>query len=150
MKISARGIAALELLLVTLLFGFAGVSLAQPSKSLKEQLVGHWQLVSISINDSTQAYGTDPHGSMFADAAGHYSVIVISAGGARNISLFGSYTVDDASSSVTLHIDASNLTDAVGQDVKRFVAINGDELTATSRRGAGPVGPVTMIWKRSN
>jgi hypothetical protein len=150
MKISARGFAAFELLLVMLLLAFAGATHAQTSKSLKEQLVGHWQLASISVNDSTQPYGTDPQGSMFADAAGHYAVIVISSGGARNVSLFGTYAVDDANGSVTLHVDASNLTDAVGQDVKRFVALNGDELTVTSRRGAGPVGRVTMIWKRAN
>jgi hypothetical protein len=151
MTISLRGMPAFKLLLAILLFAFAGAALAQPaSKSLKEQLLGHWQLVSVSVNDSSQAYGENPQGSMFADAAGHYSVIVISSGGARNVSLFGTYTVNEAEKSVMLHIDASNLTDAVGQDVKRFVALNGDELTATSQRPAGPVGQVTMIWKRAN
>src|SRR5579871_3291458 len=105
MKITARGIAALNLLLGMLLLAFAGAALAQaPSKSLKQQLVGHWQLVSISANTRTEPYGADPKGSLFADAAGHYSVIVISDGGARNVSLFGTYTVDDASNSVTLHV----------------------------------------------
>jgi hypothetical protein len=151
MKISARGIAAFHVFLVALLLAVAGAALAQmPSKSLKEQLVGHWRLASISLNDSTESYGDNPQGSMFADAAGHYSVIVISTGGARNVSLFGTYTVDDADGSVTLHIDATNITDAVGRDVKRFVAVNGDQLTVTSKRSAGPVGPLTMLWKRAN
>jgi hypothetical protein len=151
MKISARGIAAFKLLLVTLLVAFTGAALAQPAaKSLRDQLVGHWQLASISVNLSTQPYGDNPKGSMFADAAGHYAVIVISSGGARDVYLFGTYTVDEADKSVTLHVDASNLTDAEGQDFKRFVALNGDELTVTTQLSAGPVGPVTMNWKRAN
>jgi hypothetical protein len=150
MTISPRFIAAFKLL-ATLLLALPGAALAQPaSKSLKEQLVGHWQLVSVSVNDNTQAYGDNPQGSMFADAAGHYAAIVISSGGARNVSLFGTYTVDEAEKSVTLHVDASNLTDAVGQDVKRFVVLNGDELTATNKRDGGPVGQVQMVWKRAN
>jgi len=151
MTISTRGIAAFKLLLVTLLFAFAGAALAQPaSKSFKDQLVGHWQLVSVGVNDSSQAYGDNPQGSMFADAAGHYAVIVLSTGGARSIALFGTYTVDDADSSVTLHVDGSNLTDVVGQDVKRFVSLKGDELTATNQRNGAPIGLVTMVWKRAN
>jgi hypothetical protein len=151
MTISPRGIAAFRLLLVTLLLAFAGAALAQPAKSLKEQLVGHWQLVSVSVNDSAEAYGDNPQGSLFADAAGHYSVIVLSTGGAQSISAFGTYTVDEADSSVTLHIDATNLTEAVGHDEKRFVALNGDVLTATNQRGGGPpIGLVKMVWKRAN
>jgi hypothetical protein len=151
MKITTRSIAAFNLLLGMLLLAFAGAALAQaPAKSLKQQLSGHWQLVSISANTSTQPYGANPQGSLFADAAGHYSVIIISDGGARNVSLFGTYTVDDTNSSVTLHVDVSNLPDFVGQDVKRFVAFNGDELTVTGEQRKGPVGPVTMLWKRAN
>ena len=109
MNIKARGtVACVASLIFLALASIATAALAQtPGKSLKDQLVGHWQLVSVTIKDATP-YGANPQGSMFLDADGHYSVIVLSAGNAQNISYFGTYTVNDADSSMTMHIDGSS------------------------------------------
>ena len=90
MKIKARSIAACVASLIILALASIDATLfAQtPTKSLKDQLVGHWQLVSVSVNNTTP-YGANPQGSMFFDAGGHYSVIVVTAGKARNVSYFG-------------------------------------------------------------
>jgi Lipocalin-like domain len=120
--------------------------------SLKDRLVGHWQLVSVTVNGATP-YGANPQGSMILDAGGHFSIIVISAGDARNIAYFGTYTVDDASKSVTMHVDGSSGgsgQSAGGRDLKRLVALNGDELTVSSDRPAGAPGGATLTWKRAN
>jgi hypothetical protein len=125
-------------------------ALAQASaqgSSLKDQLVGQWQLVSIGINN-TAPYGDSPTGSMLLDAAGHYSIIVISNGGSRNISYYGSYTVDETNKSVTMHIVGSTRSTAAGRDQTRQVSIDGDQLveqTPPGRRGS-----ITMTWKRAN
>jgi Lipocalin-like domain len=124
------------------------VALAQ-TKSLKDRLIGHWQLVSVSLGGNTP-YGTSPQGSMLFDAGGHYSVIVITAGGARSISYFGTYTVNEADGTVTMHIDGSNRAQAVGRDQKRAVTFNGDDLVIASGKKGGPVGTLQQTWKQAN
>lgn len=151
MNTKAHGIVACVASFVFLaLTSIGATSSAQtPAKSLKDQLVGHWQLVSVSINRSSP-YGANPQGSMFLDAGGHYSVIVITAGRARNVSYFGTYTVDDTDSSVTMHIDGSSNANAVGRDEKRFVSFSGDELVVANQKSAGPIGGVKLTWKQAN
>jgi hypothetical protein len=120
--------------------------------SLKDQLVGHWQLVAVTVNGATP-YGADPQGTMFLDAGGHFSVIVISSGDARNIAYFGTYTVDDAAKSMTVHVDGSSGGSghsASGRDLKRLIALNGDQLIVSSDRPAGAPGGVKLTWKRAN
>ncbi len=87
----------------------------------------------------TTPYGDSPKGSMFIDAGGNYSVIVISDGKAKDISYFGTYTVDDANKMLTLHIDASSQSRADGRDLKRAISFNGDELVR---------GTVKLTWKK--
>jgi hypothetical protein len=149
MNIIARSIVACVSSLI-ILAAIAATSFAQtPGKSLKDQLVGHWQLVSIIINGNAP-YGATPQGSMFLDAGGHYSVIVISGGNARNISYFGTYTVNDDDSSMTMHIDTSTLANATGRDERRLVTFSGDELIVQNQKSAGPMGTIKLTWKRLN
>jgi hypothetical protein len=120
------------------------VASAQGS-SLKDQLVGQWQLVSIAINNAAP-YGDNPTGSMLLDAGGHYSVIVISAGDARNVAYFGTYTVDEAGKTVSMHIDGSTRANADGRDQKHSMTVNGDQLV--DDRPIGRKGSIKMTWKR--
>jgi hypothetical protein len=122
------------------------VALAQGSP-LKDQLVGQWQLVSIGINNAAP-YGDSPTGSMLLDAAGHYSIIVISNGGARNISYYGTYTVDESSKSVTMHVAGGTRANADGKDQTRQVTIDGDQLV--EQTPPGRKGSIKMTWKRAN
>jgi hypothetical protein len=121
-------------------------ALAQTS-SLKDQLVGQWQLVSIGINNAVP-YGNSPTGSMLFDAAGHYSIIVISNGGARNISYYGIYTVDETNKSVTTHIAGGTRANADGRDQTRQVTVVGDQLI--EQTPPGHKGSIKMTWKRAN
>src|ERR1700735_2850004 len=100
---------------------------AQTTKATKDALVGHWQLVSIAVNDATP-YGENPRGSMFFDAGGNYSIIVLSDGLAKNIFYFGTYTVNDADNSISLHIDGASRANADGRDLKRLVTFSADQL----------------------
>jgi hypothetical protein len=153
MKFKAHNmIASLSLLAALLTAVLATASLAQaPDKSLKDALAGHWQLVSVTANERTP-YGTDPHGSMFFDAAGHFSIIVISSGNARSVAYFGSYTVNDADKLMTLHIEDSvggGSPNAAGRDLKRSVTLNGDELTIQNQPSAAIPGNIKLTWKRA-
>jgi Lipocalin-like domain len=121
-------------------------ALAQGS-SLKDQLVGQWQLVSVGINN-TRPYGDNPTGSMLLDAAGHYSIIVVSNGGARNISYYGTYTVDEANKSMTMHITGGTRANAAGRDQTRQVTVDGDQLIEQTLPGRK--SSIKMTWKRAN
>ena len=154
MKFTARSmIVSLSLLVALTMVVHTTASHAQaPAKSLKEALAGHWQLVSVTANERTP-YGANPHGSMFLDAGGHFSVIVISAGNARNISYFGTYTVNDADKSMTMHIEDSSGgsgESAAGRDVKRLIILSGDDLLVQSEAPSGARGAVKLTWKQAN
>jgi hypothetical protein len=147
MNILARYISAC----VSSLFiaSLASTSFAQsPAKSLRDQLIGHWQLVSVSINGQSP-YGANAKGSMFLDAGGHYSVVVVTSGDARSTAYFGSYTVSDADHLVTFHVDASSRASGAERDQTRLASLSGDELTLASQR-PGPIGGVQLKWKLAN
>jgi len=153
MKMAMRyAVASLSLVIILAPALIATRSFAQtPRKLGKEQLVGHWQLVSVAIHGRAP-YGDNPQGSMFFDSGGHYSVIVISGGRANDISYFGTYTVEDANNTITLRVDASSGGGAnvVGRDVKRLVTIDGDQLIVVNELSSGSPGGVKVTWKRAN
>jgi Lipocalin-like domain len=94
-------------------------------------------------------YGDNPQGSMFIDAAGNYSVIVITSGKAKSIAYFGTYTVDDADSSMTMHIQGNSRPGVDGRDQKRIISFSGDEMVQTNAAAAGPRPGVKVTWKRA-
>jgi hypothetical protein len=143
MNTKARNVVACGSLLISLGLATASIAQTQPNP-IKDQLVGDWQLVSVSL-DHTAPYGEAPKGNMTFDAGGHFSVIVISAGQAKNISYYGTYTVNGADNSMVIHIDGSSLSHTIGHDLKRVVAFSGDELTVQSANGG-----VKMTWKRAS
>ena len=78
---------------------------------------------------------------MFLDAGCHFSVIVISSGNARSLSYFGTYTVNDADKTMTLHMDgnAGGLgISLAGHDEKRLISFSGDELVSRIRHRLAP------------
>jgi hypothetical protein len=132
-----------------LIASLASTSFAQsPTKSLRDQLIGHWQLVAVTINGQTP-YGTNAKGSMFLDAGGHYSVVVVTAGEAKSIAYFGTYAVSDTDNSVTFHVDANSRTTGADRDQTRLASISGDELTLASQK-TGPIGGAKLTWKLAN
>jgi hypothetical protein len=132
-----------------LIASLASTAFAQsPTKPLKDQLIGHWQLVAATINGQSP-YGANAKGSMFLDAGGHYSVVVVTAGEAKSIAYFGNYTVSDADHSVTFHVDASSRASGAERDQTRIASLSGDELTLTSKN-PGPIGGVKLAWKLAN
>jgi hypothetical protein len=149
MNIKTRGAGVASLVFLALASIVSGALAQTPAKALKDQLVGHWRLVSVSVNGAAP-YGPDPAGSMFLDAGGHYSVIVITAGSARTIAYFGTYTTDDSESSITMHVDATATGAEARPDVKRLVTFNGDELIVASPKGVAPGRSVELTWKQQN
>jgi hypothetical protein len=145
---------------------------APGQKSLKEQLVGTWTLLSWvqKKGDGTQVerYGTNPKGIAFFDSAGRYIITVMRSDRAGyaskamwqgtpaehreaadgTITYFGTYSTSDADSSIAIHIEGSSFPNWNGTEQKRFVSIAGERMTLTVRPRAGDIVDVT--WTRAN
>jgi hypothetical protein len=153
------------------LFLSAGSGVAQ-QKSLKDQLVGTWTLLSFESIDATGAKvpsleGGKPKGLLIFTANGRMSLQIIAP--ARKIAsndrlkttpeedravahsmldYFGSYTVNESDKTISIKIEASTFPNQMtGSDAKRTVTVSGDELTVeNARRMAG--GKTVAKWQR--
>src|SRR5215216_1751506 len=119
-----RHIAAAALMLVSP----AIAAVAEPAKSLKDQLVGTWTFVMAEVTapDGKKSFpfGETPKGILVFTPDGHFAQIHVDSDAPkiasnnrmtgtadeyaaimrRSISLFGTYTVDDDKKTVTYHI----------------------------------------------
>src|SRR5580704_13174344 len=116
----------------------ASDSLAQ-QKSLKEQLVGTWTLVSsdqvLPDGSKLKQFGANPKGINVFDANGRFFLMVASADNTKiastdpssktksqeedgltveSIAYYGMYTVNEAEKVVFLHLDASTFPNQIG------------------------------------
>jgi hypothetical protein len=146
---------------------------AAPPKSMKEALVGSWNLL---ISDDVQpdgthvpGYGPNPLGMAVFDANGHYSVQIMRAARpkfAANsrlkgtpdenkaaiqgiISHFGTYSVNEADKSITLRIEGSSFPNWDGTQQKRIITslTAGDELTWTTPMPSSGAARSEVAWK---
>src|SRR5580658_9234995 len=119
-------------------------SLAQ-QKSLKEQLIGTWTLVSSDQvrpdGSRLKQFGADPKGINVFDANGRFFIMIASADNSQiasndprstkaeesgaliveSIAYYGTYTVDEAERFIMLHLEASTFPNQIGTDQKRTV-----------------------------
>jgi Lipocalin-like domain len=148
-----------------------GSALAQ-QKTLKDQLVGTWTLVSAETIEPNGTKiplvkGTPVKGLQVFTADGKVSFQVIGdhARVASNdrtkmtpeeikataesiLSYFGTYTVNETEKSYTLRIESSSFQNQTANPGKRMVELNGDDLKVTNPgRLAG--GQTIMVWKRA-
>jgi Lipocalin-like domain len=163
--LSLSAITALGLALVP------GSASAQ-TKSLKDQLVGTWMFVK-SINtraDGTKydAWGDNPKGTTIYDADGHYAFMIMRADlpkvtdrtkvtpeegkavAAGSIAYYGTYTVDEASKTVTLHVDGSTVAGLNGTDQKRIIkSITADQMNTLNPVTSDGGTPADTIYRRA-
>ena len=147
-----------------------GSALAQ-QKSLKEQLVGTWTLVSV-VNirpDGTKFDPTDGKalGLMMYDANSNFSFLNIRSdipklasnnrqkGTADEykavaegvLSYFGRYSIDETGKFLIQHVVSSSFPNFNGADRKWSIAFSGEELTLASQVAAAG-GSNELKWKR--
>src|SRR5579864_7530968 len=139
-------------ILATAVLGLAlmsGSALSQ-QKSLKEQLVGTWALVSINRSST---FGADPKGVAFFDDSGHYIIAVMrtdrpkyavndraqgtaeenKATAQGTLTYFGTYSVNEADRTIAIHVVSSSFPNWNGADQKRIFTLTGDELKLANR-----------------
>jgi hypothetical protein len=153
-----------------LLVPLTGDAVAQ-QKSLKEQLVGTWALVSV-VNIRPDGTKFDPFGGkatgvLMSDSTGHFSWQIIRSdipklasnnrleGTAEEFkavaqginSYFGTYSLDDSGKTLTQHIASSSFPNFNGTDRKWTISLTGEELTLASEAAASS-GANELKWKR--
>jgi hypothetical protein len=144
-------IAAIAAFSLTLLLGGA---FAQ-QKSVKEQLVGTWVLVSYQSTaaDGAKApiFGAQPKGILMFDAGGHYAMVLNDPGRAKwksnvrtqlssdeiaaaakgLVAQFGTWSVDEAGAVLTRKVEGALSPNIPGTEQKPTIKLSGDELTMT-------------------
>lgn len=146
MRINVGALAACVSFAATLVFSASGFA---QTPALVGQLVGHWRLVSVDIGGA-HPLGANPEGSMFFDAGGNYSVIVIGGGASNGLSYFGTYKADDSVGAVTMHIEAGSRPGAAGRDETRLVTFDGDTLTMKNQTPRHGPSAIILRWQRAN
>ena len=145
----------------------------QAERTLKDQLVGTWVLVSIynerQDGSRFEPFGANPTGILMFDANGRISLQILGSGlpkfAANNrregtpeenkaivqgtLCFFGTYSVIEAERTLNLHIESSSFPNWNGTDQKRFQALTGDELKWTNPTPASG-GTAYVVWKRAN
>jgi hypothetical protein len=147
------------------------VAVSQP-KTLKDQLVGTWTLVSIIATDKSGAKsdrrGPNPKGLMIFESNGYFSLMTsradipnfavnnVNQGTAEEykaamtgmIANVGTWSVDEATKTITTHIEAGSFPNLNGNKQTRVIsALTADELRYTN--GASVSGTSDeATWRR--
>jgi len=152
----------------------AGGAAGQEPATSVHQFAGTWTLVSIQYvtpdGRRIEPFGPGAQGLLYFDAAGHFATQVMAADrrpfASNNrmtgtpeenqamsrgvVAYFGTFTVDDADHSLTLHIAQSSFPNWNGTDQKRTFKFVGDELRYTAASStANPAESAELVWKRA-
>jgi hypothetical protein len=143
-------------------------------KTLKEQLVGTWTLVSWeqATPDGTkrQDFGPNPKGITTFDASGHVVTMYArpdlpkiastdrikvtpqeaQAINVGSLAYFGTYTVDEASKTITLQMESSTYPNQLSVPQKRVVTtLTAEELKFTNPTPTTGAGQINIAYKRA-
>jgi hypothetical protein len=167
MKLSTVAAALLALALS------AGAAAAQSATSLKDQIVGTWNFVvaEITAPDGKKSFpfGETPKGILIFTADGRFAQIHV-AGDVpkiasnnrltgtseeyagimrRSLSVFGTWTVDEANKTVTYHIVSSSFPNWEGEAQTRTIdKLSADEFVNTNPGVAGGRGSASNFYRR--
>jgi len=144
------------------------------TKSLKDQLVGTWTVVSWEQTNKDggkqQDFGSNPKGVASFDANGHFFVMFArpdlpkiaspdrtkvspqeaQAINVGSIAYFGTYTLDEPSKTVSLRIESSTYPNQLGAEAKRVIkSITADELKYTNTTPVSGGGSIDTTFKRA-
>jgi hypothetical protein len=149
----------------------AGNAAAQ-QKTLKEQLVGAWTLVStdVTAKDGTkqQNFGANPKGILILDASGRYAVVLgrpdrpkfkandnirldtpaaeLGEAARAFTAYFGTWSVNEADKTLIRQREGALIPNEEGREIKSSVSLAGDELKLS---GTSPTGArLETVYKR--
>jgi hypothetical protein len=134
----------------------------------QKQLVGSWTLISASApNPGIKPFGPNDGFATF-QADGRFSLVLILGGLPKfasnnratgtmeenkavvqgSISYFGTYAVDEANGTMTLHIERCSFPNWNGTDIKRLITTLSSEDLKYTNPAASVGGSADLAWKR--
>jgi Lipocalin-like domain len=148
-------------------------SAVSQEKSIKDQLVGTWTLVSAAQTTKegvkSDRWGPNPRGRVIFEADGRYSFMIFRSDvpkfASNNLNQstaeeskaavqgmtanYGTWSVDEATKTITTNIEAASFPNLVGGTQKRIISsLTADELKYTNP--ASQIGTVDdVVWKRA-
>jgi len=157
--------------LLCLVVGSSASDFPAQQKSLKEQLVGTWTLVSSNQvrpdGSKLNEFRANPTGINVFDANGRFFLMIASADNSTLVSIrsetnaeedglivesiayYGTFTVNEEVNVISLHLDASTFPNQVGTIQKRSItSLTADELKYSSPAAISGV-QVHQVWKRA-
>ena len=151
----------------------AGAACAQPAKGLKDQIVGTWNFVvaEITAPDGKKSFpfGETPKGILIFTADGSFAQIHVAGDVPKiasnnrltgtpeeyaaimrgSLSVFGTYTVDEAKKTVTYNIVSASFPNWEGEAQTRVIdKLNPDEFVNTNPNVAGGRGSASNFYRR--
>jgi hypothetical protein len=152
----------------------AGAAAAQSANSLKDQIVGTWNFVvaEATAPDGKKSFpfGETPKGILIFTADGHFAQIHVASDVPRiasnnrltatpeeyadimrrSLSVFGTYTVDEANKTVTYDIVSSSFPNWQGEAQTRVIdKLTADEFVNTNPNVAGGRGSASNLYRRA-
>jgi hypothetical protein len=150
-----------------------GTAAAQPAPSLKDQIVGTWNFVVAEVNapDGKKSFpfGETPKGILIFTPDGHFAQIHVAADVPKiasnnrmtgtpeeyaaimrkSISVFGTWTVDEANKTVTYNIVSASYPNWEGEAQTRTIdKLTADEFINTNPNVAGGRGSASNLYRR--
>jgi hypothetical protein len=141
-------------------------------KSLKDQLIGSWSIVSndniAADGTKRQIFGPNPKGIFVLSADGRYALVVVNpdrpkfkgasrlegtpdenkAAIAGTVASFGTWTLDEATNTLVTTAEGDLFPNAEGRDQRRLIALAGDELKMVNL-SPGSGGRAEIVFKRA-
>jgi hypothetical protein len=143
-------------------------------KTIKEQLIGTWLLVSAETTNADGSklmpFGPNPKGILVMDANGHYVSLNVSSGLPKvasnnrmtetadenkaitqgSLASYGTYIVNEAEKMVTLHLDGSTFPNWAGTEQKRPIkSVSADDLVYINPAPTTGAGATVLTYKRA-
>ena len=165
---SSRFIAALLALALS-----AGLAAAQPATNLKDQIVGTWNFViaEVTASDGKKSFpfGETPRGILIFTADGHFAQIHVASDVPkiasnnrmtatpeeyaaimrRSLSVFGTWTVDEAKKTVTYNVVSASFPNMEGEAQTRTIdKLTSDEFVNTNPNVGGGRGSASNFYRR--
>jgi hypothetical protein len=130
-----------------------------------------WTIVSGSVErGGKKVHWTPPRlqGFLMFDAGDHFLIVIVRSGlpksapnpgqpGAngektpilqKSIACFGTYSINDADHTISVHIEGSTFPKWTGTDQQRRFTLAGDELRWTNASPLAGAGTAELAWKR--
>ena len=151
----------------------ASAAAAQPANRLRDQIVGTWNFVvaEVTAPDGKKSFpfGETPKGILIFTADGHFAQIHVASDVPkiasnnrltatpeeyaaimrRSLSVFGTYTVDEANKTVTYTIVSSSFPNWEGEAQTRAIdKLTADEFVNTNPNVAGGRGSASNLYRR--